>query len=84
MRRRSESPSKAAEVREPVCSERDIRGPERSEGGFPVGAKSILARSLYGQRKGQYYRSDIRVSERSEDGFPVGARMTRPFRVPQS
>ena len=35
MRRRSESPSKAAEVREPVCSERDIRVPERSEDGCP-------------------------------------------------
>ena len=35
MRRRSESPSKAAELREPVCSERDIRVPERSEDGYP-------------------------------------------------
>ena len=55
MRKLSESPSKAAERQEPVCSERDIRVPEQSEGGFPVGAKSILARGLYGSRKGRCY-----------------------------
>ena len=70
MRRRSESPSKN-ERREPVCSERDIRVPERSEGGFPCRSEEHTGSWLIRVEKGPVLSvATSGCPKRSEDGCP--------------
>lgn len=55
MRRQSESLSKDAESESQYALNATSGCPSEARTGASVGAKSILARSLYNLRKGRYY-----------------------------